>query len=323
MSKNYFKDKEILITGGTGFIGSNLAIALANLGAQVTLLARTKKSMDDFPQTPSKINLITGDIRDAKAVEDAVSKKNIIFNLAAQVSHMDKGIASYEDLDINCRGQLTVLEACRTHNPTAKILFSSTRMVYSSHLNKHIKESDPTEPATLYGIHKLTAERYHLLYYNRYGLKTTIVRIGNPYGDRQNQSKGLYSLPGWFMNKAINKEAIAIWGDGTQVRDYIYIGDLISAFIAICKSKKTNGQIYNCGSGVGSQFKEMVEHIATITGSDKVIHTKWPDHYPKNTDDSYSLDISKLKKDTNWTPTTSLKKGIQKMYNYHKKYYDY
>lgn len=317
MNKKGFKGKRVLLTGGTGFIGSNVAAALIPLGAEITLLANSENNLDHIEDITNDVVLVVGDIRDAELMQKLVKDKDIIFNLAAKVSHMDKGVVSYEDLDINVRGQLTLLEACRLHNPNVKIIFSSTRMVYGEGAKNPLKETMPTHPTTLYGIHKLAAEKYHLTYHNKYGLRSTILRIGNPYGDRQHFSSGLYSLPGWFMHRAMNGETIEILSDGKQHRDYLYIGDLVEVILLVALSEKTDGEIYNVGSGIRHTFGDMVKAIAETVKSGKFVYAEKPQ---SNKKDSYSLDISKLKKHLGWKPKTDLKKGLKKMHEFAKKH---
>ena len=326
MNKKIYKGKKILITGGTGFIGSNLAYKLIPLGSEITLLSHSPhnlKFIEDivlFAQKRKvKLEIIVGDLRDHELMNNLVKDKDIIFNLAAKVSHLDKGVVSFEDLDINCRGQLTLLEACRLHNPKVKIVFSSTRMVYGDDVRNPLKETHHTNPTTLYGTHKLTAEKYHLAYYTRYNIPTTILRIGNPYGDRQHLSKGLYSLPGWFMNRAINGETIEILSDGKQGRDYIYIDDLVEIMLRVAVSEQTNGKIYNTGSGVRSTFGDMVAAIGKTVKTGKFVYVQKPEKSVA-TKDSYHFDISKLSKDIKWKPKTGLIRGIKRMYTFAKKY---
>ncbi|MEK9131673.1 MAG: NAD-dependent epimerase/dehydratase family protein [Patescibacteria group bacterium] len=316
MIENYYLNKNVLVLGGTGFIGSNLTLALLNKGAKVTILSRNNLPPKYIPINNPKLKIIKGDIRDVGIMQKVILNKDIVFNLAAQISHLDKGIVSYDDLDINCRGQLVLLETCRTHNTSVKIVFASTRMVYGNSSKKKLTESHPTEPNTLYGIHKLTAERYHLLYRKRHNINVAILRIANPYGERQDTGRGLYSLPGWFMHKALKNELIEIWGKGNQLRDYIYIDDLISALLIVAKSPKSSGEIYNCGSGRVHKFKEMAKYIVKTAKSGRIKQKPWPNGYPNIQNDSYGLDISKLRK-LGWKPQTTIMEGIRKTFNFY------
>ncbi len=318
--RDFYKNKRVLITGGTGFIGSNLAFALVPLSAHITILASSTSHVDtmqdvfDAAEKNGKlIELVIGDIRDAGLVQKIVEGKDILFNLAAKVSHMDKGVVSYEDLDINVRGQLNLLEACRTKNPKVKVIFTSTRMVYGENTQNPITESHPTDPVTLYGIHKLTAEKYHLAYARRYGLRPIILRIGNPYGDRQHFSCGLYSLPGWFMDRVMKGETVEILSDGKQLRDYIYVGDLAEMMLRAGAVEKCVGKIYNAGVGVATTFGDMVKAIGETVKTGTFVYRKNP---TTTSHDSYSFDTSLLARDLGWKPETKLEEGVRRMYTY-------
>ncbi len=324
MHTTAYRDRHVLITGGTGFIGSNLAQALVSEKAHVTLLSRSDthlKFIQDILANAQRegveLNIIIGDLRDEELMKQVVQGKDYVFNFAAQVSHLDKGVVSLEDLDINVRGQLTLLEALRCHNREAKVIFSSTRMVYGDDAQNPIHEDSPTNPTTLYGIHKLAAEKYHLSYFHRYGIRTVILRVGNPYGDRQHFSKGLYSLPGYFMRRAMNDETIEICSDGKQYRDYLYIGDLVEILMRAGATPITDGKIYNTGSGVRSTFGEMVQTIAKVVKTGRFVAAE---NVQASSGDSYYLDITRLSNDIGWRPVTSLKEGMVRMHTFAEKY---
>ena len=200
LNKDY-QGRKVLITGGLGFIGSNLAHRLVGLGTNVTLVDRLEQSSMSY--------LVKG--------------QNYIFNLAGQVLHIDSTRNPYLDLDINCRGHLILLEACRQNNPNAKIVFAGTRQVYGKPVYLPLDETHPLQPVDINGIHKQAAEWYHLLYYNCYGLRTTSLRLTNTYGPRQLVKHDRVGFVGWFVRQAINGQEIKIFGDGLQLRDFTYI----------------------------------------------------------------------------------------------------
>ena len=182
-----------------------------------------------------------------------------------------------------------------------------------------LAENHPAEPLSLYGVHKLTAEKYYNLYHNNYGIKTVIFRIANPYGEKQQMKHSKYSIPGWFLRMAMEGKTIKIFGSGEQLRDYIHISDLTLAFLLAGITEKTNGKIYNCGLGKSTSFKNMVETIVKTTENGKIEYVKWPSNYEKEETGNHRTDISKLKKDTGWVPHIKIEEGIERMYQYYKK----
>lgn len=229
----------------------------------------------------------------------------------------------HEDLDLNARATLNILECCRIHNPKAKIIFSSSRMVYGKVSMDTLTESCETNPLSLYGIHKLTSEKYLTMYYKDFGIPITILRLTNPYGPRQQMKHSKYSLVGWFIRQAMEDNEIKVFGEGTQLRDYIYVDDIVEAMIKCAESEKANGEIINLGSGQSSRFCDMVSEVIKVVNKGRMSFIPWPANYEKIETGDVSLDISKLKSITGWNPTFSLKEGIEMTYDYYKKFSSY
>ncbi len=320
LSLKKYKGVRVLITGGLGFIGSNLAHLLVEHGAKVTILDNLAPlyggNLFNVHGIKNKIIVVIGDIRDKKIIDKLVKNTDIIFDFAAQVSPIDSGTIPFEDLDVNCRGHLMILEACREHNPKAKLLFSSSRLALGKIIHSPVTENHPTTPLNLYGTHKLTVEKYYHLYHKNYGLRTVVFRLTNPYGERQQIKHSKYSVPGWFMRLAMEGKTIQIFGEGTQMRDYTHVSDITRAFALAGLSDKTVGKIYNCGLGTSVELKEMVETIVEIVGSGSIKHIPWPENYGKEETGSSESDISQLRSDLNWNPKIGLKEGLTRMYEY-------
>jgi nucleoside-diphosphate-sugar epimerase len=318
-----YSGKRILITGGLGFIGSNLAHLLIANGATVTILDNLAPlyggNLFNIDDIKNDVKVVIGDIRDKKTVDELVKHSDIIFDLAAQVSPIDSSLMPFEDLDINCRGHLNVLEACREHNPQAKVLFSSSRLALGKITQNPVTEEHPTDPLNMYGIHKLTAEKYFRMYHVNHNIRTVVFRITNPYGERQQIKHSKYSIPGWFMRLAMENKPIKIFGEGTQMRDYIHISDLVRAFALAGLSPKTDGNIYNCGTGKSVELKKMVETIVATIGTGSIEHVKWPENYGKEETGSFESDISKLQDAISWEPKVKLDDGVRMMCEYYKK----
>lgn len=321
--ENYYKNKNVLITGGLGFIGSNLALKLIGLGANIKIIDNLNPlyggNLFNILGEEGKIEIVINDMRDTNVMRPLIEKSDIIFHLAAQVSYIDSLNIPFEDLDLNARATLNILETCRKYNPLAKIIFSSSRMVYGK-VEKHvITEHCETNPLSLYGIHKLTSEKYLLMYYKDFGIPCSILRLTNPYGPRQQIKHSKYSLVGWFIRQAMENKVIKIYGDGLQLRDYIYVDDIVDAMIKCAENEKAIGEIINIGSGISSRFSDMVQSVVNCVKSGSVEYIPWPKDYEKIETGDITVDISKLQELTGWKPNVLLEEGIQLTYEYYKK----
>lgn len=315
-----FKSKKVLITGGAGFIGSSMAHALVKHGARVTILDAMLPlyggNLFNLEGIKDDIEFIQGDIRDEKLVEAVVRDKDIIYNFAAQVSHLDSKDQPLLDLDINGRGHLIVLEAVRKHAPQAKILFSSSRMVYGKIMHVPANENHPTKPLSIYGIHKLLAEMYYRYYFETFNIDTISVRIPTPYGTRQHMKHNKYSVVGWFLRQSLNGEVIKIYGDGAQSRDYIYIDDVVDAFLRLGLHGKP-GEVYNLGTDEKTRLVDMVDAILAETKTGSKEYVPYPENYVAGGFGDYIADYEKIKADVSWKPSIGLKEGVGKMVEYY------
>ena len=252
----FYKNRKILITGGLGFLGSSLAISLVEQGADVTILDNLDPlyggNYFNINSIKGRVKIINADVSNLNAIETIVSDKEYIFHFAAQVSYIDSINMPYHDLDINAKTTLQILETVRRNNPEVKIIFSSSRMVLGKILSSPYTEDSPANPLSLYGIHKLTSEKYLLMYYQDFGIKSAIFRITNPYGPRQQIKHSKYSLPGWFIRCAMKGEIIKIFGDGNQIRDYVYVDDIVESMLRCALNEESYGEVINMGSGCSS-----------------------------------------------------------------------
>lgn len=315
-----YRGTRVLITGGLGFIGSNIAHKLVRHGAKVAIidsmaplyggnLANVEEIVDD-------IVLSIGDFRDESRLRPLIADVDIIFHLAAQVSYIDSARMPLEDLDINARGTLQLLDICRQFQRDIKVIFASSRLVLGKIVKQPVREDHPTEPLSLYGVHKLAAEKYHRLYADLHGIKTAVLRITNPYGERQQLKHSKYSLPGWFMRQAIEGKPIKIFGDGNQMRDYIYATDIADAFLAIGAAPFVPGEVFNCGYGSSVTFRTMVETIVRVLRKGSIEYVPWPDNYEQVETGDVHFDTGKLSETTGWRPSISLEQGIERMSAY-------
>jgi len=309
-------------------IGSHIAQAAVAQGAQVTvvdaLLPLYGGNLFNLQEIASRITFVQGDIRDAQLMNRLVPGQDIIYNLAGQVSYVDSNHDPLLDLDINCRGHITVLEACRRHNRRAKLIFASSRFVYGTIEYNPVDERHPFNCLSIYGIHKLAGEKYYRFYYDAHGMDTVSLRIANPYGPRQQMHHSKYGIVNWFIRLALEGKPLTIFGEGTQKRDYIYNEDLAAAFLVVAQTPATAGEVYNVGSGTGTPFGDMARLVAAAVPGTEIIHLEWPaDRYFVETGD-YISDITKLTAATPWRPATSLEEGIRRtvaFYRQHQRHY--
>lgn len=318
---------KILITGGAGMIGSNIALKAVKRGAEVTVLDNMlpmfggnyfnlKSVMDD-------INFVYGDIREEYVIAEVVKGQDAIFNLAAQVSYVDSNIQPLFDLDINCKGHLIVLECCRKYNPTARIVFPSSRFIYGKTEYTPVDEKHPYNCLSIYGVHKLNGEKYYQYYHQNYKLDTVICRLSNPYGPRQQMKHPKYGIVNWFIRLALEGKPITIFGDGIQKRDYIYVEDIAEGMLDILSVRDPEWRVFNMGSGVGTPFREMAKLVAETVQGIHLEYHEWPrDRYFVETGD-YIANVDRIEKILKWTPRTSLTDGIRNTVEYYKEFKDY
>jgi len=316
--------KHILILGGLGMIGSNLASKLVAYGAEVTIadafIEPFGANLFNIREIKDKVNLSITDIRDREAMKILVRDKDIIYNLAGQISHNDSIDNPLFDADLNYIGHLNVMESVKKYNPKAKVLFSGSRLQFGLIHSLPVNEMHSMNPRTPYAFNKNVCEQMYNYYFNVYGIETVVFRIANPYGIRCQMKHSKYSIVNFFVRQAMENGTINVFGDGKQIRDYIYVEDLIDAFILASISESTSGETYNIGSGSGTAFIDMVKTIIDVVGNGEIEYVPWPDQYLNEETGDYVTDISKISSDLRWKPRVDLKEGIEKSFNFYTKF---
>ncbi|HEX9883527.1 MAG TPA: NAD-dependent epimerase/dehydratase family protein [Desulfobaccales bacterium] len=314
----------MLITGGAGMIGSTMAHLAVGHGARVTVLDAMLPmyggNLCNLEGIAPRLEFLQGDIRDLDLLTRLVPGFDFILSLAGQVSYVDSNTEPLLDLDINCKGHIQTLEACRRENPRARLLFASSRFVYGRIEYNPVDEDHPFNCLSIYGIHKLAGEKYYRFYHEAYGLPTVSVRIANPYGPRQQMKHSKYGIVNWFIRLALEGKPLTVFGDGRQRRDYVFVEDLAEAALALLLTPGTEGQSYNLGSGTGTPFIEMAQLVAQAVPGTEVQQVPWPaDRYFVETGD-YLSDIGKLTGATGWRPRTSLQDGIARTVDFYRRH---
>jgi UDP-glucose 4-epimerase len=319
-----FRDKDVLITGGLGFIGSNLAIELVRLGAKVTIvdnmLPRQGGNLFNINDIVDKVTVNISDVRNELSMNHLVKGKDCIFHLAGQVNHVDSMRNPLQDLDINCRGTLVLLESLRQFNRDTKIIFAGTRGEYGSSVKLPVDEDHPTNPKGIYAVTNLTAEKMVLVYDDIYKIKGACLRITNSYGPRHQMEHDEYGVFNWFIRKAMDDEEIPVFGDGRILRDFLYVDDLVECFLKVAMTDGAYGEVFNIGTGIPVSFYGLAQKIVEITGTGKSKFTEFTQERKEVEPGDYYADISKIKNITGWEPHISLDDGIGKTVEYYRKY---
>ena len=319
--KNY-SGKEILITGGLGFIGSNLARRLVSQGANLTLVdslipqyGGNTFNIDDIK---NKVAVNVCDVRDTFAMEHLIQGKEYLFNLAGQTSHLDSMADPHTDLDINAAAQLSILEVCRKVNPDIKIVFASTRQLYGRPDYLPVDEKHPNRPVDVNGINKLAGEWYHLLYNNVYGIRACALRLTNTYGPGMRVKDARQTFLGIWIRLLLEGKPIKVFGDGKQLRDFNFVDDCVEALLLAGANNNANGKVYNLGSSEIIGLSDLAEIMVNLGVSGNYELAPFPaDRKAIDIGDYYS-DYSLIKKELGWAPKIDLKVGLKRTLNYYR-----
>ncbi len=319
-----FKSKNILITGGLGFIGSNLAKKLVQLEANITivdsLIPEYGGNLWNVSGIKDRVNINISDVRDEHSMRYLVQKKDYLFNLAGQTSHIDSMTDPYTDLDINCRAQLFILEACRKYNPDIKIVFTSTRQLYGKPQYLPVDEIHPLAPVDFNGINKMGGEWYHLIYNNVYGIRSVILRLTNTYGPGMRIKDARQTFLGIWIRKLLEGKPIQVFGSGKQIRDYNYIDDVVSALLMSASSEDADGEIFNMGADDPLTLKDTADIFLKVYGKGSCEIIPFPGDRLKIDIGDYYGDYRKIRAKLGWKPEVKFEEGIGLTLDYYEKY---
>ena len=318
---NSYNGKQVLITGGLGFIGSNLARALVAQGAQVTLVDSLIPQYGGNPYNIAdirdQVSVNVCDVRDPFAMAYLLKGKDYLFNLAGQTSHMDSMSDPQTDLDINATAQLSILEACRKANPGIKIVFASTRQLYGKPEYLPVDEKHPIRPVDVNGINKFAGEWYHLLYNNVYGIRACALRLTNTYGPGMRVKDARQTFLGIWVRLLIEGKPIKVFGDGLQLRDFNYVDDCVEALLLAGASDKANGKVYNLGSTEVIGLKALAEKMVTLGHGGTFELIPFPAERKAIDIGDYYSDFNLITQELGWTPKVELLEGLQQTMAYY------
>jgi UDP-glucose 4-epimerase len=315
-----FEGRRALITGGLGFIGSTLAHELVTAGADLTLvdslIPEYGGNLRNIAGIEELVRVNISDVRDVHSLPYLVRDEDFIFNLAGQTSHLDSMENPYTDLEINCRAQLSILEACRRHNPGATIVFASTRQIYGRPQRLPVDETHPIAPVDVNGINKTAGEWYHLLYGALYGLRVAVLRLTNTYGPRMRVRDARQTFLGYWIRRAIAGEPITVFGDGTQRRDFNYVDDAVRAFLLAATRETALGQVYNLGSDEVVSLRDLADLLVDVAGEGSVELVPFPADRKAIDIGDYFGDFEKAHAQLGWEPRVGLREGLERSLAY-------
>jgi UDP-glucose 4-epimerase len=319
-----FNGKRVLVVGGLGFIGSNLADELVEAGARVhlvdALLPGYGGNRANVAHLAGRVEATIADVRRTDLLPNLLVGQDVLFNLAGQTSHLDSMRDPYTDLEINCIAQLSILETCRAHNPELKIVFASTRQIYGKPDYLPVDEAHPIRPVDVNGINKTAGEWYHLLYGQVYGQPVSVLRLTNTYGPRMRVADARQTFLGVWLRHAVTGEQIKVYGDGTQRRDLNYVDDAVRALLLVAARDEANGQVFNLGDEHVVDLRGLAELLIELNGSGSFELVPFPDDLKQIDIGDYYADYSKIRGRLGWEPRVPLEEGLRRSLDFYRRH---
>jgi len=319
-----FRNKKVIITGGLGFIGSNLAHRLVSYGAKVllvdSLIPEYGGNLFNIKDIENEVEVNIADVRDVHSMRYLIQGKDYLFNLAGQTAHADSMRDPFTDLEINCRAQLSILETCRNYNPSIKIVFASTRQIYGVPDYLPVDERHLLHPTDVNGINKMAGEWYHILYNNVYGIRSCSLRLTNTYGPRMRVKDARQTFLGIWIKQVLTGEEIKVFGDGKQLRDFNYVEDVVNALLISAEAKEADGQVFNLGSDEHISLRDLADMLIKINNAGSFSFVPFPPERKQIDIGDYYGDSNKIRSILGWEPKTSIAEGLAVSLEYYRKY---
>lgn len=325
--ENYFHNRKVLITGGLGFIGSNLAIRLVELGAEVTvadaMIPGYGGNLFNIAPIKDRVRINFGDVCDPHAMNYLVQGQDIVYHLAGQVDHILSLSDPFPDIDMNIKGTAVVMEALKHHNPGARLIYTGTRGQYGPQVTLPVNEEAPTNPRGIYEVSNLAAEKIIQVYNDIHGIRSILLRLTNVYGPRAQMQHSRYGVVNWFIRLAIDDDTIKVFGTGRILRDFLYAEDCVDALLRSAVCEEATGQIFNVGLDHPTNFVQLANAIVRIAGTGRWEFAPFSTERKAQEPGDFYSDISKIRRVMGWDPETSLEEGLRCTIDYYRRYKEY
>ncbi len=321
-----FKGKKVLVTGGLGFIGSNLSSQLVKLGADVllvdSLIPEYGGLLFNISGIKDRVRVNISDVRDEHSMRYLVQGQDYLFNLAGQTSHIDSMNDPLTDLEINVKAQVFILEACRKYNPNIKVVYASTRQIYGKPEYLPVDEKHPLRPVDVNGINKMAGERYHLLYHDVYGIRTSVLRLTNTYGPCMRVKDARQTFLGIWIRFLVEGKRFEVWG-GEQLRDFSYVDDVVDALLIAAVSEDADGQIFNLGGDRVISLKDLADLLIRLNGGGEYQIRSFPSERKRIDIGDYYADFSYIRTTLGWSPKIPLEEGLDRTISFYRKHLEH
>ena len=321
MKQNVFARRSALITGGLGFIGSNLARRLLDLGARVTvvdsLIPECGGNLFNIEGIQGQVRVSISDVRNTRIIERLVRGQDYLFNLAGLSSHLDSMRDPMLDIEMNCNAQLSVLEACRKRNQAIKIVFASTRQIYGKPDYLPVDEEHPLRPIDINGVHKLAGEQYHTIYHHAHGVRSCSLRLTNTIGPRMRVKDARQTFLGLWIRRLLEGDPLEVWG-GKQLRDLCYIDDAVDAFLCAASSERAWGQVFNIGGGGTASLESLARTLIRLNGGGRYATRSYPADRRRIDIGDYYADSKKIGRALGWKPKVDLEEALDRTLRYYR-----
>lgn len=317
-----FARRRILITGGLGFLGSNLAIRLVEMGADVTLLDAMIENhggnLFNIEPIRDRVRINFSDVRDICSLKIMIQGQDYVFHLAGQNDHVLSRIDPFPDIDINIRGTATLLETCRRFNPEARLIYSGTRGEYGRAIRLPVSEDQALNPKGVYELSSMAAQQLFRVYHDNDGLRSITLRLTNIYGERAQMKHNRFGVANWFVRQALDDDCISVFGDGAIVRDFLYVQDAVGAMIAAAATESAYGQVLNVGNDAAGDFRSLAESVVKQAGRGRWRFAPFSPERAAQEPGDFISDITRIRTLVGWRPTTSLEDGLRRTIDFYR-----